>query len=68
MLPSPLVTLVDLKVMVGNFSTSKKSGDLRWASRFGSRVSMVVVSMVISAELLVMSLSSCWTTPVVFPN
>ena len=51
---------VDLKVMVGNFSTSKKSGDLRCASRFGSRVSTVVASMVISAVLLVMSLSSCW--------
>jgi hypothetical protein len=37
--PSPArATFFDTKVSVGNFATSKKSGLIRCASRFGSRV------------------------------
>src|SRR5947209_2866522 len=32
-------TLFDLKVMSGHLAVSKKSGDLRWPSRFSFRVS-----------------------------
>src|SRR5262249_3917942 len=60
--------LVDLNVMAGYFSTSKKSGLLRWVSRFGSRELMVVVSIVASAVERATSLSSKLTHPLIFPN
>ena len=40
-----LLDLGRLKVSVGNFSTSKKSAHLRWASRWASRVLMVAASI-----------------------
>ena len=39
-------TLVEVKVMVGNFSASKKSPERRWPSRSSERVSMLAVWMV----------------------
>src|SRR5690348_15814640 len=39
-----------LNEAVGNFSTSKKSGDRRWASRSTTAVSMLAGSMVTSTE------------------
>ena len=56
-LPPALVMEVDLKVMVGNLATSKKSGDLRCSSRLGSVVLTEVASMVASTDDLVMSAS-----------
>ena len=51
MAPSlPGTTFVDLKVMVGYLATSKKSADLRCASRFASRVSTEAASMVTSTR------------------
>jgi len=63
-LPLPDFSIfVDLKVMVGYLATSKKSGDLRCPSRFGSCVSIVLASMVSSIVLLVGVLSSRLTVP-----
>src|ERR1700694_2837531 len=68
-LPSPTFsTLVDVKVMVGWFATSKKLADLRSASRLSFPVSMVVTSIVASAFDFAGSCSSYWTVPVVLPN
>src|SRR5690349_297417 len=39
-----------LNEAAGNFSTSKKSGERRWASRWASPVSMLAGSMVTSTE------------------
>src|SRR6266705_5421313 len=61
-------TLLDLKVIVGYFTTSKKSGLLRWSLRLGSRVSTVVASIVTSTTDLVMSWSSQAIVPVTLWN
>ena len=67
--PSPAFsTLVDLKVIFGFFSASKKSGERRWSSRFCSRVSMLAVSITASTLDLVRSFSSSFTVPAVLPN
>src|SRR5947209_12455935 len=54
--------------MVGYLATSKKSGLRRCASRFGSRVLIVVASIVAFTVDLVTSASSKTTLPVVLPN
>src|SRR6266851_2191772 len=41
---------VDSKLTVGYFSTSRKSGDLRWASRLSSRVSIDAASIVATTD------------------
>ena len=48
----------------GYFSTSKKSADRRWASRWGVPVSMLAASMVASTTDRVRSPSSSSTVPV----
>src|SRR5438477_4318810 len=48
--------------MFGYFSTSRKSAERRWLSRFNSLVSSEVASMVTSAEELVGSFSSRLST------
>ena len=60
---SPGVTLVLLKVMVGNESAAKKSALLRWVSRFSWFVKMLAVLMVVSTEDAAMFLSSNWIVP-----
>ena len=63
--PSPVrFTAVDLKVMVGYFSASKKSGLLRWPSRWASPVLRVETSMVASTVDAVGSVWFSWKTPV----
>src|SRR5438876_1233419 len=46
-------TLVDLKVMSGHFAASKKSGDLRWPSRFSLCVSIEAASILTATALFV---------------
>src|SRR5438874_11060349 len=59
---------VDLKVMVGYFSTSKKCGLRRSLSRIWTRVFTVFASIVASIEALVGSDGSKLTVPLAFSN
>src|SRR5205814_4608900 len=58
----------DLKVSSGYFAVSKKSGDLRCASRFVSRVLMLLASILTSTVDFVGSLSSMVTVPSTLSN
>src|SRR6266849_3709554 len=61
-------TLVDLKFISGHVCTSKKSADLRCASRFSTRVSRLAGSIWVFALRLVGSFGSWFTVPVTFPK
>src|SRR5579862_3494444 len=56
-------TLVDLKVILGNFSTSKKSALFRWPSRCASPVFTVATSTEASTEERVASVACSVSTP-----
>src|SRR3990172_6115298 len=67
--PSPFCsTFEDLKLIVGGRAASKKSGDLRCASRAGTRLSIVFTSIVASTLDAPMLPSSITTVPVVLPK
>src|SRR5262249_15277281 len=59
---------VELNKSVGNFSTSRKSGLLRWASRCASLVLIEFASMDTSTRELAKSSATMSTTPVTVEN
>src|SRR5438105_15243199 len=66
--PPAFSTLVDLNVMSGHFAASKKSGDLRWPSRFSLWVSIDAASILTATALLVGSSLSQFNVEVTFAN